>query len=170
MEDRGGAICVLGCRSGSAALERRARAAGATFVERNASLVVACGGIAWGGRVEADELARMLREAGVPEDAIVRERRSRDTHENATYAAKLLRERGVRDVVVVTCSWHLPRARRLFERAGLRVVDAIGVPPPSPGLLARAYWRFRERIAFGKDLLRAERRWFSGSREHEDLR
>jgi uncharacterized SAM-binding protein YcdF (DUF218 family) len=96
----------------------------------------------------------MLREGGVPEEAIVRERRSRDTHENAVEAALILRERGVRDVVVVTCSWHLPRARKLFERAGLQVIAGIGVPPPDPGMFARAWWAARERVAGVKDLFR----------------
>src|SRR5690606_18964589 len=113
------AVCVLGCRSGSAALARRARAGRDAFVDQRAALVVACGGLAWGGRVEADEIARILRDGGVPEQAVVRERSSRDTWENARHAAALLGPMGVRKVVLVTCAWHLPRARRLFERAGL---------------------------------------------------
>jgi uncharacterized SAM-binding protein YcdF (DUF218 family) len=151
------AVCVLGCRSGSAALARRARAGRDAFVDRRAALVVACGGLAWGGRVEADEIARILRDGGVPEQAIVRERSSRDTFENARHAAELLDAAGVRKVVLVTCAWHLPRARRLFERAGLDVVDGVGVPPPDPPLLARAWWAARERVAYVKDLVRAAR-------------
>jgi uncharacterized SAM-binding protein YcdF (DUF218 family) len=147
-------VCVLGCRSGSAALARRAQAAGETFRASSPVVVVACGGLAWGGRVEADELARMLREGGVPEHVILRERASRDTHENAMNAAKILRERGLHEVVVITCSWHLPRARRLFERAGLRVVGGVGVPPPDPSVFARVWWAARERVAFAKDLVR----------------
>lgn len=148
------AICVLGCRPGSAALARRARAARDAFVDRGASLVLACGGRRSGGRVEADELARMLSDGGVPESAILRERRSLDTHENASFAARLLSPRGVREVVVVTCSWHLPRATRLFARAGLRVVAGVGAPPPDPSRLARAWWAARERVSLWKDLLR----------------
>ena len=147
-------ICVLGCRPGSAALARRARAARDAFVSRQAGLVVACGGRSWDGRVEADELARMLQDGGVPDGAIVRERVSVDTHQNATEAARILRARGIDEVAVVTCSWHLPRATRLFERAGLRVVEAIGAPPPEPTLLQRAWWAARERVSLWKDLQR----------------
>ena len=96
----------------------------------------------------------MLRDGGVPEEAILRERASLDTHENATHAARILAERGVKDVVVVTCSWHLPRATKLFERAGLRVVEGVGAPPPNPTLLARAWWSARERLSTWKDLVR----------------
>jgi uncharacterized SAM-binding protein YcdF (DUF218 family) len=145
---------VLGCRPGSAAFARRARAARDAFVDLRAPLIVACGGRGWDGRVEADELARMLRDGGVPEEAILRERASLDTHQNATNAARLLASRGVRDVVVVTCSWHVPRATKLFQRAGLRVVDSVGAPPPNPTLLSRAWWSARERVSTWKDLRR----------------
>jgi uncharacterized SAM-binding protein YcdF (DUF218 family) len=129
-------------------------AARETYDKLHAPLIVTCGGRGWDGRVEADELARMLSEAGVPESAILRERASLDTHQNATYAARLLAARGVRDVVLVTCSWHLPRATKLFQRAGLHVVDAVGAPPPNPSLLARAWWTARERVSTWKDLRR----------------
>jgi uncharacterized SAM-binding protein YcdF (DUF218 family) len=98
----------------------------------------------------------MLKDGGVPEDAIVRERSSRDTHENATCAADILRVRGIRRVVVVTCSWHLPRAVKLFERAGLEIVASVGAPPPDPTLGSRIWWIARERVASWKDALRRQ--------------
>lgn len=147
------AICVLGCRSDSPALARRAGAARDAFELGRASLVVACGGVSWSGLVEADALARLMTEAGVPDDVILCERESRDTHENAVNAARLLRTRQRDTVIVVTCSWHLPRARKLFARAGLRVVDGIGVPPPGAGFVKRAYWTAREQVAAMKDRL-----------------
>lgn len=115
---------------------------------------MACGGRSFRGRVEADELARMLEDGGVPAEAILRERASRDTFENATEAARLLAERDLHEAVVVTCSWHLPRATTLFERAGLRVAGAVGAPPPDPTLLSRAWWAARERVSLWKDSLR----------------
>ncbi len=149
------AICVLGCRSNSAALVRRTRAAHDAFVRGRGSLIVACGGVAWLGTIEADAIARMLYERGVPPSAVLLDRASRDTRENAIHAAKLLRERRRDRVVVVTCSWHLPRAERLFARAGLEVVEGIGVPPPDAGVVRRSYWFARERVASFKDRLRA---------------
>lgn len=133
---------------------RRAAAAVEVYRARRPALVVACGGKAWSGVVEADDLARRLAGAGVSEAAIVRERGSRDTHENAVGAKRLLDDRGIREVIVVTCTWHLPRATMLFRRAGLAVIDAVGAPPPSPTLLQRVYWRARERVSLWKDLLR----------------
>ena len=146
-------ICVLGCRTGSAAFARRAKAASELYARRGAELVVACGGRAWGGRVEADELARLLEEEGVPNDAILRERSSLDTLENAVFAAALLRRREIREVALVTCAWHLPRASSLFRRAGLEV-EGIGVEPPQATLLQRAYWAAREKVTSLKDARR----------------
>lgn len=119
-------------------------------------MIVACGGRAWDGRVEADELARLLAEGDVPADVIVRERCSLDTRDNARFAAEMLRRRGIDEVVVVTCSWHLPRAVRLFRDAGLRA-SGVGVDPPDASLVARAYWAARERVSTWKDTLRRPR-------------
>lgn len=148
-------VCVLGCRSGSPTLLRRGKAAAATYRARGArDVVVACGGKAWSDVVEADDLARILEDEGVAPSHIVRERVSLDTHENALGAKGVLDDLGIGDVVLVTCDWHLPRARMLFERAGLRVIDEVGVPPPHPTLLRRVYWRARERVSLWKDLHR----------------
>ncbi len=118
--------------------------------------IVACGGRAWNGLVEADELARLLVEGDVPREAVVRERCSLDTRENAWFAAEMLRRRGIEDVLVVTCSWHLPRALRLFREVGLRA-SGYGVEPPDASRLARVYWAARERVSTWKDALRRTR-------------
>ena len=49
---------------------------------------------------------------------------SRNTQENADFSAVLLEAERRRRVVLVTHAWHMPRATRAFERAGLEVVPA----------------------------------------------
>ena len=72
---------------------------------------------------KADAMATALREDfGVPVRWI--EGGSRDTGENAAYSAALLRRDGVRRVLLVTDAMHMPRARIVFARAGLEVVEA----------------------------------------------
>ena len=149
-------VCVLGCRSQSAALARRAEAAVRTYQARGATLAIVCGGRSWAGLVEADELFRRLVAGGVPEANVVRERCSLNTRDNARFAAALLRRRGIERVVLVTCSWHLPRAERAFRAAGLEV-EGEGVEPPSATFLQRLYRRERERLSSWNDTRRTMR-------------
>ena len=149
-------VCVLGCRADSATLERRAQAASEAFLARGAKLALACGGRSWGGIVEADAIAQILVQNGIPEEAIVRERCSLDTRDNARFAASLLGRRGLGGVLLVTCTWHLPRAERLFRTAGL-AVEGLGVEPPDPTLRQRAYWHARELLSSWNDDRRATR-------------
>jgi uncharacterized SAM-binding protein YcdF (DUF218 family) len=117
---------------------------------------VACGGRSWQGLVEADAIARRLLASGIPEAAIVRERCSLDTRDNARFAASLLGRRGLSSVLLVTCTWHLPRAERLFRMAGLEV-EGLGVDPPAPTLGRRAYWHAREKLSSWNDARRMPR-------------
>ena len=56
---------------------------------------------------------------------------SRDTRENALRTRELLVAAHVDRIALVTDAWHMPRARREFERAGFRVVAApTGFPSP----------------------------------------
>lgn len=78
-----------------------------------------------------------------------REEASRTTWENALFSAPLLREAGVRRVLLVTLAAHLPRARWCFERQGFEVLGApvgfLGVPNARPGggwlPEAKAFWQ-----------------------------
>jgi uncharacterized SAM-binding protein YcdF (DUF218 family) len=50
--------------------------------------------------------------------------RARTTAGNAREAAALLQRDGIRRIVLVTSAFHMPRAQRVFEQAGLQVVPA----------------------------------------------
>ena len=95
-------------------------------------------------------MAAELLAEGVPSGAILRERCSFSTRENARYTARLLARRGVADAVVVTCSWHLPRAMRAFRREGIRA-EGLGVPAPRMSPVRRAFYGARETIAMWLD-------------------
>lgn len=74
---------------------------------------------------------------------------SRTTWENAAYSAELLRQEGVKRVLLVTQAWHMPRARWCFEQVGFQVLAApvgfLGVSNghPAGGWLpeSKALWQ-----------------------------
>lgn len=93
------------------------------------------GGAPYGGRPEAESMKEVLeRDFGVS----VRwtESRSRDTVENAAFAAALLKTAGITRIALVSHGWHLRRAVALFERETLRVTAApTAFTTRSPSLL-----------------------------------
>jgi uncharacterized SAM-binding protein YcdF (DUF218 family) len=88
--------------------------------------IVVSGGKVWKniGETEADTAAAVLARLGVPEGIVVREGRSRTTWENAREVAKILAQRGITRVALVTSAYHMPRAMLAFSRAGIACVPA----------------------------------------------
>ncbi len=73
---------------------------------------------------EADDLTTLLRLAGVPNSAIIREDKSRNTRENALFTKPLLTP-DMDTLVLVTSAFHQRRAMGCFAKAGLH---PIGFP------------------------------------------
>lgn len=151
------AIVVLGHRppldrDGSVEYETRARVdrGVALFHGRRAPRLLLAGGQSTKQAVEADVMAHYAEQQGVPPDAILRERASKNTSENARLSVALLREtlRIERPrVVLVTSDYHIERATRLLRCAGAEVEPE---PVPLPALSAAE----RHRRARGERLVR----------------
>lgn len=122
-------ILVLGhrppVRDGAIESELRARVdhGVALYRQGRAPWLLMSGGMSPQGVVEADVMATHAEGAGVPSAAILRERASRDTIENARLSVRLLRERLLRAprVLLVTSDYHIDRAARLVSCAGADV-------------------------------------------------
>jgi len=97
---------------------------GAALARRLQLPVLIAGGVPpLASRAEADVMAAIAeREFGVA--VRWRESESRDTADNARMSARILKAAGIRRVVLVTQAFHIPRARQLFEAAGLEVIPA----------------------------------------------
>jgi uncharacterized SAM-binding protein YcdF (DUF218 family) len=52
------------------------------------------------------------------------EKQSRTTEENAAFSAKILKQEGINHIYLVTHFWHMPRAKAVFEKYGLKVTPA----------------------------------------------
>jgi uncharacterized SAM-binding protein YcdF (DUF218 family) len=156
------ALVVLGCRvleggHPSRAARRRADAAARAWHAWRPALVIASGGRRWHGVPEADVLASLLERGGVPRASIVRELCSLSTVENAAYSAELLRAASSARVGVVTCDWHMARARACFALFGVSTVP-FPAEAPEQSLLGRLT---RRALEAGRGLLdrRAGAHW-----------
>lgn len=119
-------LVVLGCRvlddgRPGAALRRRVERAAELFRAGVAPRVVMSGGRRWGDRVEADVMLDHWLDLGLSAEAVLLERCSLTTRGNARCSAELLRGHGLTRLGLVTCDYHLARARRHFAAAGLSV-------------------------------------------------
>ncbi len=74
------------------------------------------------GATPADDMTELLTQLGVPEEAIWRQDRSQNTHDDAVYSAEILKEKGITEIILVTSAMHMPRAKALFEQQGLDVI------------------------------------------------
>lgn len=80
-------------------------------------------------RQEKSESALLSRhiasEFGFPEERIIVETRSRNTHENAVNAREILHKNSIKKAALITSASHMPRAFACFKRQG---VEAIPFP------------------------------------------
>jgi len=119
----------------SPALTRRVAHAVALWQAGRVGMLVLSGGVRTHPPAEAEVMARLCREAGVPDAALLLETRALTTEDNMRFARPLLDDLGCRDVVIVTDRYHAARARLVARRAGLRATASC------PRLTGAPWWR-----------------------------
>lgn len=137
------------------ALLRRSRHGAALWHEGFAPLILCTGGQSeYYPRTEAAACREILLTAGLPDEAILLKERSRSTEENAIYSKQLLDELGLSQVVLVSDSFHMLRARWLFQKQG---IEPYASPVPADRLRdMRVYPAaiIREFVAFNWQLFK----------------
>jgi len=73
-------------------------------------------------RKEADDVKSFLERIGFPADRVVYERESRNTHENAAFAMKMLAPKQGEKWVVITSAFHMPRTVAIFRELGWGII------------------------------------------------
>lgn len=136
------AVVVLGAETSAPgipgpALRRRLAHGVRVLAERNAEFLVVSGGTVGPPPSEAIVMQRLALEQGVSADRIILEDRATNTFENAVFVGRFIHERNWQRVVVVTDSFHLPRALVIFRWLGL---PAAGDAVPGRSGLSRPKW------------------------------
>jgi uncharacterized SAM-binding protein YcdF (DUF218 family) len=88
---------------------------------------------------------------------------SRDTAENAELSVALLRNQGVRRVLLVSHAWHMPRAIELFERAAGHAGPAVIAAPLAPEGALLTRWLEWMPSSRGSELVRTGVREWLGA-------
>lgn len=97
------------------------------YRQKKAPIIILSGGrIDWrgSGSSESADMATILTSIGIPTEAIVQEPDSLNTYENAVNVRKILADRGIRRVLLVTSAMHMPRSLLIFKRQGIDVIPA----------------------------------------------
>ena len=153
------AIIVLGAAAYDArpspVFEERIRHGIDLYQRGLAKKLIFTGGYGGGGaRFSESQVARRYAlKHGVPESAILIESSSRTTRQNLEQARKLMQQRGLHRVIVVSDPLHMSRALRLSHDLG---IDALGSSTPSTRFrTVQTQWRFllQEVYFFHRDLV-----------------
>ncbi len=126
----------------SRTLEARVRHAAGLYKEGRVGLLVPTGGLGNHPPSEAEVMARILREEGVPEDAVLLEDRALNTWDSARLVAGMADKLGIRSVVVVTDPLHCVRTVAAFRKAGLMA----WAEPVYSSPMWRGKWRRRGQL------------------------
>ena len=114
------------------------------FKAGKAPAIVLSGGARPGARPEAQLMAETLAVMGVPENVVITEEASRDTHENALYSKTILEARGIDRILLVTSAYHMRRAEAVCTAQGFDVIPSptdyqrLVAPPLIPRWLPTA--------------------------------
>lgn len=73
-------------------------------------------------RPESEVIKEFITQWQIPDSLLAIESRSRNTHENALYTSQLFDSLKLdKRITLVTSAWHMPRAKRCFEKQGFKV-------------------------------------------------
>jgi uncharacterized SAM-binding protein YcdF (DUF218 family) len=129
--------------------------AGVEIVQRGKARLLLFPGDARGS--EGTALQREALERGVPRDQVMVIGAVGNTADEAEQLKRFAAQRGLKRVLLVTSAWHMPRAMRLFKRAGVEItafpVDYRALPNralpyldwiPNAGALGKTEMALRE--------------------------
>ncbi len=97
------------------------------YRQKKAPLIVASGGrIDWadGGPPESEDIAKLLIFMGVKSEDILQDPTSLNTYQNAVNVKKILLERNIDRILLVTSAMHMPRSLAIFKHQDIETIAA----------------------------------------------
>lgn len=104
----------------SPTLRRRAAHAAGLWHCGDVSGIVASGGVGKNPPSEAQAIVDICQGLGVAATDLILEDQSHTTEENLLFSSRKLHERGARSAIIVTDTYHAPRALLVARRVGLQ--------------------------------------------------
>ncbi|GAB6184444.1 YdcF family protein [Thermodesulfovibrio hydrogeniphilus] len=99
------------------------RTISAYFVHQKTKLpIIVSGGAGEGKIADALFMSDFLVKIGIERENLIVEKKSRDTSENAIYVSHKCKEKNFKKVILVTSAYHMQRAKKLFNKAGVEVL------------------------------------------------
>lgn len=150
------AILILGCRlrgeKPSVFLTERTKQGANLFKKGYGEYIIVSGGKGINEEIsEAEGMRRILINEGVDEHKIILEDNSKNTAENLQFSSKIIREKGFKDVIIVSNDFHLKRVSILAYKNKIKATYS--------GIMIWDYWHMeiygglREMPAIIKDLI-----------------
>jgi uncharacterized SAM-binding protein YcdF (DUF218 family) len=97
------------------------------YRQEKAPIVIVSGGrLDWKGNgpSESEDMAELLQTMGVPTSVILQDPTSLNTRENAVNVKRILEEKGIQRILLVTSALHMPRSILIFQRLGINPIPA----------------------------------------------
>ncbi|MGB3695103.1 MAG: YdcF family protein [Spirulinaceae cyanobacterium] len=101
---------------------------GYLYQQKKAPLIIPAGGrISWkggGDKSEAEDMAALLKLMGIPSQDMILEKESLNTYENAVNVKKILQQKKLNKILLVTSALHMPRALKIFQKRNIEAIPA----------------------------------------------
>lgn len=76
------------------------------------------------GKSESEDMAELMQTMGVPATAILEDRTSLNTRENALNVQQLMQQNRIQRILLVTSALHMPRSMMIFRKLGIEPIPA----------------------------------------------
>jgi uncharacterized SAM-binding protein YcdF (DUF218 family) len=105
----------------------------------------------------------LLEKKGIPRQALDGENCSMTTPENAIFTAAILKQRGIKNIILVTDAPHMQRSILDYTDEGFQVIPILSPIPNNMSFMDKSFFTFREYLFL---TLASIRRVFHGERPH----